>query len=251
MQKNSFLHTVNLFIRSMIFSFLMWTITIVQCFLCAFTLLCPLRIRYAFIVNYIRMILRILQFTCGINYKVEGLENIPKDHAGVILSKHQSTWETFFIPSTFYQPAIILKRELFWVPFFGWGLATIDPIAINRNDHASALDQIIYKGKKCLEAGRWILVFPEGTRIPVGQVGKYRLGGARLAVAAGAPVIPIAHNAGYLWPRRKFIKRPGTVTVVIGKPIETVNRTPEDVMNEAKNWIEETVKRIGVPKNMG
>lgn len=148
------------------------------------------------------------------------------------------------IPTLFKGPAIILKQELLWVPFFGWGLATVDPIAINRSNTASAMEQIISKGRKCLESGRWILIFPEGTRIPVGQIGKYRSGGARLAVATGYPVIPIAHNAGHFWPRRKFIKRPGTVQMVIGPPIESVGKTPDALINEVKDWIESTVKKI-------
>lgn len=246
--KISLLHKTNLFIRSLIFSILMVTFTIIQSFLCILGSPFPLRFRYAMIVKFTRFILWLLKIICGINYKVEGLENIPKDMTGIILSKHQSTWETFFLPGAFRQPAIILKRELLWVPFFGWGLATIDPIAINRSNTHSAMEQIISKGKKCLDSGRWILVFPEGTRIPAGKVGKYRLGGARLAVGTGYPVLPVAHNAGYFWPRRKFIKRPGTVHVVVGPVIETKNRTAEEVMEEAKNWIEATVLKIGEPQ---
>lgn len=172
------------------------------------------------------------------------MENIPTNRSGVVLSKHQSTWETFFLQGLFYQSAIILKRELLWVPFFGWGLAIIDPIAINRSNTNNAMSQIITKGRKCLEAGRWILVFPEGTRIPYGQVGKYRVGGARLATATGYPVIPVAHNAGRFWPKRSFLKTPGTIHVVIGPLIETIDRSAEEVLAEAKNWIEGTMKKL-------
>jgi 1-acyl-sn-glycerol-3-phosphate acyltransferase len=137
------------------------------------------------------------------------------------------------------------KRELLWLPFFGWGLAAGDPISINRSDGASAMKQIIAKGKKCLDSGRWVLVFPEGTRVAPGVAGKYRLGGARLAVASGYPVIPVALNAGHYWPRRKFIKRPGTVRVVIGPPIESKGRSAEEVLNLTRAWIEDTMARIG------
>lgn len=248
MQHKTFLHKTNLFIRSLIFAILMPLSVFVQSFICIITSPCPLRIRYYIIVKYVTFVLWMLKKICHIDCKIEGLENIAKAKTGIIMSKHQSTWETFFLPQIFYQPAIILKRELLWVPFFGWGLATISPIAINRKDHFSAMQQIINKGKKCLEKGRWILMFPEGTRIPVGKVGKYRLGGARLAVATGYPIIPVAHNAGYFWPRRTFMKKPGTVHIVIGPPIETTGKTAESVLEETKNWIEDTVIKIGVPK---
>ena len=242
--KQSFLRTTFLFIRSLIFSLSMMIVTVIQsvfCFLCSPF---PLRYRYALIANYNRMIIWLLKAICGVKYKIEGLENIPKDYNGIILSKHQSTWETLLLPTIFYQPAIILKKELFWVPFFGWGLATIDPIAIDRKNKASAMEQIIQKGKKCLAEKRWILVFPEGTRIPVGKVGKYHLGGARLAVATERAIIPVAHDAGRYWPRRKFIKQPGTVHMVIGELLETKDRKPEEVMEQVKDWIENTVLRI-------
>jgi 1-acyl-sn-glycerol-3-phosphate acyltransferase len=119
-----------------------------------------------------------------------------------------------------------------------------NPIAINRSDGSTAMAQIIKQGKACLAAGRWILVFPEGTRIPYGKVGKYRLGGARLAVETGSFILPVAHNAGLFWPRRKFLKRPGTVQVVYGPIIETKGRTPDEVMTLTKNWIEETMTQL-------
>lgn len=244
MEKQTFLQTINLFIRSCIFSFIMFTSIIIYSFVCILCSPLPLYYRYKLITAFTRYIIWSLKVICHVNYKIDGLENIPKDRNGVILSKHQSTWETFFLPGIFFEPTIILKKELLWVPFFGWGLATTNPIAINRSKTSSAMEQIITKGKKCLDEGRWILIFPEGTRIPVGQVGNYRLGGARLAVATGYPVIPVAHNAGVHWPRRQFIKIPGTIRMVIGPLIETKGRKPEDVMEEAKNWIESTVQKL-------
>jgi 1-acyl-sn-glycerol-3-phosphate acyltransferase len=236
---------VDLFIRSLIFSIYSLTTIALYSFLCVLSLPLPLRWRHAIIRFYMRIYINVLKVICRIDYVVEGLENIPADHRGVIMSKHQSTWETFFLPTIFHAPAVIVKRELLWLPFFGWGLAAGDPIAINRSDAASAMQQIITKGKKCLDSGRWVLVFPEGTRVSPGKAGKYRLGGARLAVATGYPVIPVALNAGYFWPRRKFIKQPGTVRVVIGPPIESKGRTPEEVLRLTRTWIEETMARIG------
>lgn len=244
MKKTSFLHRANLFVRSFIFSMVMAIGIMLYSFLCLLARPLPFRYRYALIIGFTGFIIHILKCICGIHYRVTGLENIPKDRTGVVLSKHQSIWETFYLPTVFPNTAIILKRELLWVPFFGWGLAIIDPIAINRSKKSNAMEQIIKKGKTCLDEGRWILVFPEGTRIPYGKVGHYKAGGTRLAVATGYPVIPVAHNAGRYWSKRGFIKKPGTIQIVIGPLIETTARTPEEVLTEVKNWIEETIKKM-------
>lgn len=204
----------------------------------------PLRYRHQFIRSFLYTAIFLLKWVCRINYHVEGLEHIPKDRAVIILSKHQSTWETFILPLIFHEPAIILKRELLWIPLFGWGLLVTDPIAINRTASSSAMQQVITKGSKCLAAGRSILIFPEGTRIPYGKTGHYKLGGTRLAVATGTPILPVAHNAGRFWPKRRFIKQAGTVKVVIGPLIESKNQTPEALLKLAKTWIEETVQKI-------
>ncbi len=235
---------MNLFIRSLIFSILSLTTITLYSFVTLFTLPFSVRYRHNVIRVYLRFYFKLLKVICHIDYQVEGLEHITKDRAGIIMSKHQSTWETFFIPLLFPNVAPIAKRELLWIPFFGWGLALANPIAINRGEKASAMQQIIQQGKKCLENGRWVLFFPEGTRVPPGVVGNYKLGGARLAVATGFPIIPIAHNAGRRWPRRKFIKQPGTVHVVIGPLIESEGRTPEELLELTKQWIESTMTRI-------
>ncbi|HEX4044645.1 MAG TPA: lysophospholipid acyltransferase family protein [Gammaproteobacteria bacterium] len=236
--------TFNLFIRSSIF-FLYSGISIaLYSFLCICSFPFPLRYRQWLIRTYLRFYIYLLKIICHVDYRVHGLENIPTTRKGVILCKHQSTWETFFLPTLFHNLAIILKRELLWVPFFGWGLATLDPIAIDRRKKASAMQQIIEKGKKCLADGRWILVFPEGTRMPVGHAGKYQLGGARLAIAANCPIIPIAHNAGRFWPRKSFIKHPGVIQVIVGPVIESEGRTPEELMGLAKAWIETTAAEM-------
>ena len=236
--------TINLFIRSLLFSIYTIVTMIPYSFICLASFMLPVRYRFEIIRAYLRVYLFVLKKLCYIDYKIKGLENIPKDTVGIIMSKHQSTWETFMLPIIFRNPAIIIKSELLWVPFFGWGLAMVDPISINRNKHSSAMQQIITKGKKCLDDGRWILIFPEGTRISVGQVGHYKLGGARLATATGYPVIPVAHNAGKCWPKRKFIKQPGTITMVIGPLIESKNRSPDEVLQLTKDWIENTILHI-------
>lgn len=236
--------TANLFIRSLVFSIYSLTSMVIYSFLCLAALPLPLRYRHKLVRSYLHAYMYLFKKICLIDYQIHGKENIPKDRVGIILSKHQSTWETFFLPLLFHEPAIILKRQLLWIPFFGWGLAVIDPIAINRSDKTSAMQQIIQKGRKCLEAGRWILIFPEGTRVPPGQIGNYKLGGCRLAAATGFPVLPIAHNAGRFWPKRSFIKQPGTIHMVIGPLIESEDRTPEQILEMAKGWIEDTVSNI-------
>jgi len=235
---------VNLFIRSSIVFLYSTIIIFIYSFLCVAAILLPLRYRHALIRTYLRSHLYLLKKICFIDYQIEGLENIPKDRTGIVMSKHQSAWETLLLPTIFLNPAIILKRELLWVPFFGWGLAVSDPIAIDRSKQLNAMQQIIQKGKKRLDDGRWIIVFPEGTRIPPGQVGKYHGGGARLAQATGYPVIPVAHNAGRCWPKRSFIKKPGTVRVVIGPLIESKGRSSDEILKLTKEWIEETMVRI-------
>lgn len=232
-------------IRSTLFAIILTLFTIPWSLLCVMSCIFPLEYSNRLVMIWTKTVIWFLKVICCINYKVEGLHNIPKDKNGIILCKHSSTWETFFVPYHFYHCAIILKRELYWVPFFGWGMLANRPIAINRSARSSAMQQIMEKGKKYLDQGRWLLIFPEGTRIPYGKVSKYKLGGARLAIETGYPVLPIAHNAGKFWPKNKFIKTPGTVTVVFGKMIDPKGYTPDALMNEVKDWIESTIERIG------
>lgn len=247
LQKDTLLEKINLFVRSLIFTLYCSVAIALYSFVCVATWVLPLRYRHALIRSFLIMTIYLLKKICQIDYRVEGLENIPKNQVAVVLSKHQSTWETFFLPLIFHDPAVIIKKELLWVPFFGWGLAVTDPISINRNEKSSAMQQIITKGKKCLQQGRWVILFPEGTRTAPGTIGHYKLGGARLATATGYPVLPVAHNAGRCWPRRRFIKRPGTITLVIGPLIETKGRSADEVLTLAKQWIEETMVRIDGP----
>ncbi len=231
-------------IRSLIFGIIFPTYTMLYSFICLLVSPLPLRYRHRTVMFYTNSVIWLLKVICHVNYRIEGLENIPRDKPGIIMSKHQSAWETFYLPGHFNQTAIILKRELAWVPFFGWGLWVTDPIVINRSDRSNAMSQVIRQGKKYLAAGRWILVFPEGTRIPTGQVGHYRIGGARLSVETGYPILPVAHNAGRYWARKQFMKYPGTIHLVFGPIIEPQGRTPEEVLQLTKDWIENTMKTI-------
>ena len=239
-----FCSQANLFIRSLLFAIYSLSSIFLYSFVCVCSLPLPLHYRHGLIRIYLRLYIYVLKVLCRIDYKVTGLEHLPKHGVGIIMSKHQSTWETFFLPLIFHDPAVIVKRELTWIPFFGWGLLVSDPIIINRSDRSNAMQQIIEKGKKCLQAGRYVLIFPEGTRVPARTTGKYRLGGARLAAATAYPIIPVAHNAGEFWPKRKFIKTPGTVQMVIGPLIESKGRTPEEILQLTQNWIEGTMRSI-------
>ena len=184
-----------------------------------------------------------LRLTCGVRYRVEGLENIPA-RPYVIVAKHQSEWETFFLQLPFAPVCTILKQELLQIPLFGWGLATVKPIAINRSAQREALKYIIEAGRSRLAEGICVLIFPEGTRTAVGKVGRYARSGADLALKAGVPLVPVAHNAGECWPSKQFIKYPGLITVVIGAPLPAENTDSKTLMTRAEQWIEAEVQRV-------
>ena len=204
----------------------------------------PFRWRYGVITQWTTFNLWWLKVTCKLRYEVEGREHIPAGPA-VILCKHQSAFETMVLQRIIPPHVWLLKRELLWLPFFGWGLAMLEPIAIDRKAGRKALQQLLEIGAKRLAAGRWVVIFPEGTRVAPGEKGRYAPGGAMLAVRSGCPVLPVAHNAGEFWPRRGFIKRPGTIRVVIGPTIDTRGRSAQEVNAMAEQWIEETMAKIG------
>jgi len=184
------------------------------------------------------------RFICGVRYCVLGTENIPKEPA-IVLSKHQSAWETLAFQQIFPPQVWVLKKELLHIPFFGWGLAMTSPIAINRSQGKAALKQIIRQGRDRLQKGLWIIIFPEGTRIDPGKKGKYGIGGAWLATNTGVSVVPVAHNAGVLWGKNSFIKFPGTITVSIGEPIDPAGMDANELNDKVEEWIELEVTRIG------
>lgn len=236
---------MKLFSRSLLFALGMWLSTLVIAPLAVLTFPLPFAGRYAFISQWARFNLWWLRITCGLTYRVQGHENIPSGNA-IVFCKHQSAWETLALQQIFPPQVWLLKRELLWVPFFGWGLAMLEPIAIDRRAGRRAVDQLVRQGKERLGNGRWVVIFPEGTRVPPGQTGRYGIGGAVLASASGYPVVPVAHNAGEFWPRRGFIKRPGVITVAVGPPIESRGKDPDVIKEEAKIWIEGQCREMSV-----
>jgi 1-acyl-sn-glycerol-3-phosphate acyltransferase len=230
-------------LRSTLFALALCIVTPPYAVFALLTAPLPRMTRYRLISGWSRLVIRLARWILRIEWRVEGRENLPSRPA-VLLSKHQSAWETMAFQLIFPPQVLVLKRELLWIPFFGWGLALMSPIAINRSRGMRALRTIARRGRERLAQGFWVVVFPEGTRVPPGAQREYHPGGAWLASASGAPVVPVAHNAGLLWPRNAFLKRSGTVTVRIGPPIEAADRDPKTINDLAKTWIEEQQKAL-------
>ncbi|CAD6540434.1 lysophospholipid acyltransferase family protein [Paraburkholderia sabiae] len=200
--------------------------------------------RYWMAVGWCRTTLNVVRWLNGIRYEIRGMDNLPNGPA-VLLSKHQSAWETLAFPALMPRPlCYVFKRELLYVPFFGWALGLLKMIHIDRKEGKNAFASVTRQGARRMSEGAWVIMFPEGTRTPTGKQGKYKTGGARFAVATGAVVVPIAHNAGRVWPRNSFMKYPGIVTVSIGKPIDTTGLTPDEVNTRVETWIEAEMRRI-------
>ncbi|WP_225721276.1 lysophospholipid acyltransferase family protein [Candidatus Vallotiella sp. (ex Adelges kitamiensis)] len=200
--------------------------------------------RYQMAIGWCYSTLWVLRYLVGIGWRIEGLSNLPKGPA-VLLPKHQSAWETLALPVIIPHPlCYIFKRELLYIPFFGWVLKGLKMLHIDRNKGYSSFRSVIRQGKERVAEGLWVVIFPEGTRMPVGERGTYKTGGTRFAVSAGVPVVPIAHNAGYVWPRNSFLKYSGIITVSIGKQINTFNLNADEVMMRVEEWIETEMCRI-------
>ena len=200
-----------------------------------------------FAVTWFRVVIWGTRVFLGIRVQVKGMEHLPQGETSpaILLSKHQSTLETLLLPTLMPHPlAFVFKRELLRIPFFGWSMARLDMIHIDRESRAKALKQVVTQGKALLAQGVWIIMFPEGTRMARGQKGTYQTAGTRLAVEAGAPVIPIAVSSGKCWPRTGFTKYPGVVQVSIGPAIPSVDREPKELMREVETWIEAEMRRI-------
>lgn len=230
-------------LRSILFTscfFLSTTLYALVILLCSWAL--PISGRWAIVRNWSEVNLWLLNALCKLSYVVEGSEHLPKGQH-VSMWKHASTWETIAQASILPAQAWVLKRELLWIPIVGWALRLLQPIAINRSAGSAAVKQVINQGKARLSDGRWVVIFPEGTRTAVGEQRKYGISGALLAIEAGTSIIPVAHTAGYFWPRRGWLKRPGIIKVVIGRPIQTAGRDAREVTDEIKNWIESTIAR--------
>ncbi len=199
--------------------------------------------RYRIITIYSRLIIASARSICGIHYRILGMENIP-DRPCIVMSKHQSAWETLAFHVIFPPQVTVVKKELLRIPFLGWGLAALSPIAIDRGAGTRALKQIEEQGIERLTKGFWITVFPEGTRTGPGAKGAYHPGGAWLAARSGAPILPVALNSGEFWGRKSFIKRPGTITVSIGKPIDPAGMKADELNAKVATWIEQEMARI-------
>jgi len=202
--------------------------------------------RYNMAKSWCSTVVHAARAICGIRWRVEGLERLPSTPC-VVMSKHSSTWETLALNLYLPPLAFVAKKELLQIPFFGWGFALASPITIDRRAGRDAMEQMAEQGRERFSQGFWIVVYPEGTRIPAGTRGKYKTGGARLAAALGVPILPVAHNAGWLWPKGLFGKRAGEITLVFGPPIATTGKDPATLTAEVEAWIEGEVSRLGVP----
>ena len=235
---------LSLFLRSLLFFILMTIATVIWTIACFFFAPLPYAKRYYWTSRWNIFVIWIAKTICGIRYQIKGKENLP-DAPAIILSKHQSAWETIFLlPMTPRPLAFVFKKSLIYIPFFGWALGLLRMIPIDRQKGRDAFAQVVVEGRKRLANGQWIIMFPEGTRIPVGQTGKYKHGGSRLAVETNTVVIPIAVNAGECWPKNSFIKKPGLITVSIGKPISPKGLNGVELMQQVENWIESEMRVI-------
>ena len=202
-----------------------------------------IHVRFWFHSGWVKLALWMLKVLCNLRFEVVGRENIIKSNA-IVFCKHQSMWETISLQSIFPTQLWVLKRELLWVPFFGWALALLGSIGIDRKAGRKAINQIADTGTERLKKGYWVVIYPEGTRVPPGKHKRFGIGGAVLAEKSGYPVVPVAHNAGEYWPRRSLIKKPGVIKIVIGKPIESKGKTAQEINAIAEKWITETVDEI-------
>ena len=203
----------------------------------------PFTVRSAIARNWGKSMLWAGRAICGLDYVIEGTENIPAVPS-VIMIKHTTVFETYTQLAIFPPQTWVVKRELRWIPIFGWGLAAMRPIAIDRSAGHYAVTQVIEQGRKLLADGIWITIFPEGTRVPLGQTKKYGVSGAALAREVQCPILPVAHNAGDLWPRRGLKKRPGLIRFCIGPPIEPADRPPKETNLIVQDWIESKMREI-------
>lgn len=232
-----------IFLRSILFMLAMVATTpvIVLALLLVFWL--PARQRRRFVMPWVRLVMGLIRHILRIGHRVLGGENIPKAPC-VILCKHQSAWETFALQTIFPWTAFVYKRELHWMPFFGWGMALMPFVPIDRSAGRAALNQVVTRGGQRLAEGYSVIIFPEGTRVAPGHRKRYKAGGAWLAVQSGVPVVPVALNSGEFWGKNAFFKRPGEVTVSIGPAIDPAGLSAEEVNRCAEGWIEAEMRRI-------
>lgn len=230
-------------LRSGVFLLVLFFSIIVYATFTLLTLPLPAKERIRFTNGWVAFFNWWLKLSCGLDCRISGLNKLP-DRPSIIYARHSSAWETLALQRVFPPYVWIIKRELLWVPFFGWGLAMLRPIAIDRSRGREAVEQIASQGAQRLAQGLWVMCFPEATRMAPGQRRRFGMGGAVLASRTGAPVVPVAHNAGCYWRRRGFRKYPGTIDVVVGEPIETDGLSPEAINARAKAWIDATTERL-------
>jgi 1-acyl-sn-glycerol-3-phosphate acyltransferase len=231
-------------VRSTAFEILRFLLTVVFSVISLLTFPFKPLTRYRIITLWSQLVIALAEHLCGVRYRVVGRENLPATPS-IILSKHQSAWETLAYQGIFPPQVWVLKNSLLRVPFFGWGLAMMSPIAIDRTSGPRALKQTLEQGRKRLADGWWIVIFPEGTRTAPGKRGRYHVGGAWLACQTGARVVPVAHNAGTVWARNAFVKYPGEIVVSVGPPIDPAGLQPEELNKRVEDWIERQVERLG------
>jgi 1-acyl-sn-glycerol-3-phosphate acyltransferase len=246
MQANSSFHgnKFRLYLGSSAFFIGLILSTIIMCFIMLSIAFLPFERRYSVANLWIGFVMWMARVFCGLHYEVEGLENLKSVKTAIILSKHQSAWETLAFRIILPVHTIVLKESLLWIPFWGWAARLLKPIAINRESQHAALRIILNKGTQYLNEGLWIVIFPEGTRTAPHENKKFNAGGALLALKSGYPVIPIAHNAGSYWPRYSFLKYSGTIKVRIGPVITTTGRKATDINAEVESWIAQAMQDI-------
>jgi 1-acyl-sn-glycerol-3-phosphate acyltransferase len=235
-------------LRSLLFWLLLAPLTLVFSTLVLLAFFLPIRARWFIISIWVRIVLWWLRVSCGLRFEVSGRENIP-DTPAIVFSKHQSMWETIALQSVFPPLIWVAKKELKWLPFFGWGLQLMKTIFINRGAGRSAVQQLVQQGTQRLDDGLWIVIFPEGTRVAPGTRGRYRIGGAVLGEQSGYPIVPVAHNSGEYWPRRSLMKLPGTIQMRIGKPVTTSDKSAQEILDEVSGWIEAQMDEITSTKD--
>jgi 1-acyl-sn-glycerol-3-phosphate acyltransferase len=238
------MHYSIMVLRSLVFYLVFAAFCLAFCLTAVFFIwFLPFNTKFSYLANWNRITIFLTKYLAGIDYKVTGLENIPKEGTFVVLAKHQSQWETYFLLLLFYPVSLILKRELLKIPGFGWGLRMMKTIPIDRSNPKQALKQIQTTGLIRLKEDKLpVLIFPEGTRIAWGKSGKYARSGAALAISADVPLILISHNAGYFWPADTFLKKPGIVEVIISEPIYPNGKTALELTSEAEKWIEANIR---------
>jgi len=246
-QSNSVLQAL----RSMVFIFFAFSTSVLFAAVALFFFWAPRDFLWGFVTSYCRLTLAAGNFFCGLRVTVEGQENLP-NRASVIMIKHTSALETYGHVPFFPRTSWVIKRDILWIPVFGWALALVfRPIAIDRGAGSQAIKQVLRKGKEKLAEGTWVTVYPEGTRVPPGETRKYGVSGAALAKEAGVPIVPVAHNAGDYWRRRELRKRPGTVRFCIGPPVDASAQSPKETNLIVQDWIENKMHEISINYRKG